>query len=131
MNRFFRNRFCQRLYAAVHPRWTVSFAHAWSRHSRLNGDDFPQFMGEDKEHLVRFARQELQRHPDINYFVFGHRHIMLDLMLSRSARILILGDWVSYFSYAVMEGEEVWLEQFEADDYDPDSDERLGVSIAF
>jgi UDP-2,3-diacylglucosamine hydrolase len=56
---------------------------------------------------------------------------MLDLMLSRSARILILGDWVSYFSYAVMEGEEVWLEQFEADDYDPDSDERLGVSIAF
>jgi UDP-2,3-diacylglucosamine hydrolase len=131
MNRFFRNRFCQRLYAAVHPRWTVSFAHAWSRHSRLNGDDFPQFMGEDKEHLVRFARQELQRHPDINYFVFGHRHIMLDLMLSRSARILILGDWVSYFSYAVMEGEDVWLEQFEADDYDPDSDERSGVSIAF
>ena len=25
----FRNRFCQKLYAAIHPRWTVGFVHNW------------------------------------------------------------------------------------------------------
>lgn len=30
----FRNKFCQWLFAAVHPRWTIPFAHRWSSHSR-------------------------------------------------------------------------------------------------
>lgn len=116
MARFFRNRTCQRLFAAIHPRWTVAFAHAWSRHSRLSGDEFPDFLGEDKEHLVRFAKDYLRGH-DIDYFIFGHRHIMLDLMLARSRRVIILGDWIRHFSYAVMEGGSLRLDAF--DDAEP------------
>ena len=69
-------------------------------------------MGEDKEELVRFGKEYLLTHPDINFFVFGHRHIDLDLMLSRSARLIILGDWISLFSYAVYDGEHLYLENF-------------------
>lgn len=129
MSWFFRNKFCQKIFAGIHPRWTVAFAHKWSEHSRLNGSDFPTFMGEDKEHLVLFAREQLKQ-TDVDFFIFGHRHIMLDLMLSRESRILILGDWVTHFSYAVMEGDQIWLEQFEEEPYER-GDDRNGVSIAF
>lgn len=113
MSSFFRNRFCQRLFAAVHPRWTTAFAHRWSSHSRLSGHNFPGFLGEKNEQLVCFAKDYLRQSPDINYFIFGHRHIMLDLMLSATSRVLILGDWIQHFSYAVMEDGEILLDSFD------------------
>ena len=110
----FHNRLCQRLFAALHPRWGMQFGLNWARHSRLKREDGkePPYMGEDKEELVRFGKEYLLTHPDINFFVFGHRHIDLDLMLSRSARLIILGDWISLFSYAVYDGEHLYLENF-------------------
>ncbi|KAA6308222.1 UDP-2 3-diacylglucosamine hydrolase, partial [termite gut metagenome] len=48
----------------------------------------------------------------INYFIYGHRHIMLDLMLSKTVRMVILGDWINYFSYVVFDGENFFLEEF-------------------
>ena len=69
-------------------------------------------MGEDKEPLVCFTKKYLKDHPSINYFIFGHRHIMLDLMLSRNTRMMILGDWITEFSYAVFDGENLFMEQY-------------------
>lgn len=131
MSGFFHSRWAQRAFRWIHPDLSTRFAHWWSRKSRLDGNEFPEFMGEDREHLVIFAKQYLREHEHINYFVFGHRHIMLDLMLARDARVLILGDWITHFSYAVLEEGEMRLEQFEIDDSYPSSEERQGVSIAF
>jgi UDP-2,3-diacylglucosamine hydrolase len=65
----------------------------------------------------------------MDYFIFGHRHIMLDLMLSRKSRIMILGDWITHFSYAVMdENGDMMLDQFEYGEYE--EEKRDGVSIA-
>ena len=110
----FHNRLCQALFAAVHPRWGMAFGLEWAKHSRLKREDGkePPYQGEDKEDLVIFAKDYLKTHPDINFFVFGHRHIELDLMLTRSARILILGDWISLYSYAVFDGEHMYMENF-------------------
>ena len=69
-------------------------------------------MGEDKEHLILFAKQYLKDHPEINFFLFGHRHIDYDLMLSKSSRVVILGDWISLFTYAVFDGENLLLEDY-------------------
>ncbi|MDO5570977.1 MAG: UDP-2,3-diacylglucosamine diphosphatase [Bacteroidales bacterium] len=129
MSRFFRNRFCQRIFTSIHPRWTVSFAHKWSAHSRLNGSDYDSFLGEDKEHLVIFSKKILENN-DINFFIYGHRHIMLDLMIKKESRVVILGDWVNLFSYGVLEGDDFRLEQFEEEQGNLDN-ERQGVSIAF
>lgn len=112
----FRNKFCQWLYAGIHPRWTFGFALRWSLSSRKSGlqlEYATKYQGEASEYLVSFAKDHLQTHPDINFFIFGHRHIMLDLMLSRSSRLLISGDWMQYFSYIVWDGEHLVLEQFE------------------
>ncbi len=110
----FHNRICQCLFAALHPRWGVAFGREWARRSRLKRKDGkePPFMGEDKEPLIKFSKEYLQTHPDINYFVFGHRHIQLDLLLNGKTRMLILGDWISQFSYAVFDGEHLFLEEF-------------------
>lgn len=116
MRRVFRNRFCQWLYAGIHPRWTFGFALGWSLSSRRSGlekQEEREYQGEAGEYLVAFAKEYLKTHPDINFFIFGHRHIMLDLMLSRTARILIAGDWMRYYSYIVWDGENLFLEQFE------------------
>lgn len=108
----FHSKFCRKLYAAIHPRWTVGFAHWWSNHNR-EVHITPEYFGEDKEHLVLFAKNQLKISPDINFFIFGHRHIMLDLMLSATSRIVILGDWIDYFSYGVFDGDNFSLEIFE------------------
>lgn len=108
----FHNKFLRWLFAGIHPRWTVGFAHSWSNHSRSTGGFIP-YLGEQQEHLVKFAKHEYKNHPDINFFIFGHRHIMLDLMLAKQSRIIILGDWITYFSYASFDGETLSLETFE------------------
>lgn len=110
----FHNRICQKLFAAVHPRWGMAFGLEWARRSRLKRTDGkePPYQGEKNETLVCFAKEYLKTHPDINFFLFGHRHIELDLMLRRETRLLILGDWISLFTYAVFDGENMFLETF-------------------
>lgn len=109
---FFHSKVCRKLFAGIHPRWTVSFAHKWSSHSRETGK-MADYLGEDKEYLVQFAKKQLEIAPNINYFMFGHRHILLDLQIAANSRVIILGDWISHFSYAAFDGERFTLELFE------------------
>ncbi len=111
LRRIFHSRFLRRCFSAVHPRWTIPLAHAWSNSSRENGGMQP-YLGEDREYLIRFAKKKLSALPDINYFVFGHRHILLDLPIAEQCRVIMLGDWITFFSYAVFDGERVELKTF-------------------
>lgn len=132
MSGCFHSPFVQRLYSWIHPDLASAFAHWWSKKSRVEGPKFPEFLGEDKEFLVQFAKRYVKEHdPAPDYLLFGHRHIMLDLMLSRQTRMMILGDWIQHFSYAVMQHGQMSLEQFELDDSWDESEQREGVSICF
>jgi len=113
----FHNRLCQWLFDKLHPSIGMEFGLQWARHSRIKheahtdgqqGGD-PAYLGEDKEHLVLYAKNYLRTHPDINFFLFGHRHIELDLQLTRQCRLLILGDWITQYTYAVFDGEHLLL----------------------
>ena len=106
----FRNRICQKLLASVHPRWTVGFAHAWSAHSRGTGSP-AHFRGENEPQII-FAREYLQEHPEIDFFIFGHRHIARDYPLDDSTRLLMLGDCFQQFTYAVFNDGKLELCQF-------------------
>ena len=110
----FRNKFCQWLYAGIHPRWSFGFAMGWSLSSRKSGlDREDKYEGEASEYLVAFSKEYLQTHPDINFFIFGHRHVMLDLQLTHTSRMLIGGDWMQFFSYIEWDGITLFLDQFE------------------
>lgn len=110
----FHNRMCQKLLNAIHPRWGMWLGLSWAKHSRLKRDDGtePPYMGEDREHLVLFTKDYMKTHQDIDFFVYGHRHIELDLKLSRKSRMLILGDWISQFTYAMFDGEHLFIEEY-------------------
>lgn len=110
----FHNQTLQRLFSAIHPRWSVELGLSWAKHSRLKRVDGkePEYQGENNECLVRYTKEYLRTHPSVNFFIYGHRHIELDLMLNSNARVVILGDWIHYFSYAVFDGENLFLENF-------------------
>ena len=111
LHKMFRCRFLRFCFSAIHPRWTIPLAHAWSSHSRKNGV-ISDFLGEENEELITFAKQKLKEMPDINYFVFGHRHILLDLPIAENSRVIILGDWTNYFSYGVLGENGIKLERY-------------------
>ena len=86
----------------------------WAKNSRLksmNGGE-PPYMGENREHLVLFTKRYIQTHSNVDYFLYGHRHIELDLQLTKKARMMILGDWITQFTYAVFDGEHLFLEEY-------------------
>ncbi len=61
------------------------------------------------ESIVQFCRHFLREDPSINYFVFGHRHIPMDIQLSDSCRYINTGDWITNFSYATLSSEGMEL----------------------
>ncbi len=113
----FRNKFCQWLYGGIHPRWTFGFALGWSLSSRKKGVaklQEPNRPEKPGDYLVKFSKEYLQTHPDISFFIFGHRHILLDTHLSETSRVLIAGDWMRLFSYIEWDGKELQLKLFES-----------------
>lgn len=113
LRHIFRNRVCQKLCASIHPRWILPFAHAWSSHSRGEEQYEAKYQGDDKEPTMCFAREYVKTH-DIDYFVVGHRHVFTDRQVPESnARLVIIGECYCRFSYAVFDGCELKLEQFD------------------
>ena len=96
----FRNKFCQKLFSGIHPRWTIPFALGWSNSSRA-GDTKPAF-GEN-EPLEEFAKEYASK-QHVDYFVFGHRHVAIDKVINCKSRLIILGDWINECTYAVYDG---------------------------
>ena len=37
---------------------------------------------------------------NIDYFIFGHRHLPLEINLPKKSKYVNLGDWINYNSYA-------------------------------
>ncbi|MCM1005379.1 MAG: UDP-2,3-diacylglucosamine diphosphatase [Prevotella sp.] len=98
----FRNKICQKLYAGLHPRWSVPFAYGWSNQNRGTHPAPDPYEGKGQEALVKFATDYQTTHPDIDYYIFGHRHIMLEEEIPGGAQVIILGEWIDQCSYARM-----------------------------
>lgn len=102
----FHNPILQFLFRLLPPLWANEFGYEWARNSRLKELAHPcPYKGEDKEELVLFAKEQEQKGNHHDYYIFGHRHIELDLMLSRDSRIIILGDCWQQFTYAQMDNQ--------------------------
>ena len=114
LRRIFYNRICQFLFHLLHPDLGIKLANLWANHSRRKELVRPvPYLGEEKEHLVVYAKSYIKMHPETDYLIFGHRHILLDLMLTPKNRMMIIGDWLQHFSYAVFDGKELILEKIE------------------
>lgn len=85
----------------------------WTKFSWRKKRKPEQYLGDDREHIFGYAKEvEAKEHHD--FYVFGHRHTMVDKPLYETARYVNLGDWIWYNSYAVFDGKDVTLTQFKA-----------------
>jgi UDP-2,3-diacylglucosamine hydrolase len=112
MKKVFTNSFSKRLFRWLHPDVGVRLAQYLSVKNKLiSGDSDVKFLGEDNEWLVQYCKRKLQtKHFD--FFVFGHRHLPMTIDLEQNATYVNLGDWVSYFTYGVFDGEKFTLNTF-------------------
>jgi len=113
LKKIFESKVCQWLFARLHPNFGIGLANFWSKRSRISNTkkDEDTFKGE-KEFLWQYCKDiEAQKHHD--YYVFGHRHLPLDLEVGQNSRYYNLGEWVNYDTYGVFDGETFELKTFE------------------
>lgn len=116
LKKVFANPLCQWAFARLHPNFGIGLANFWSGRSRQANQHDAVFETKEKEWLYTYANEQLQ-HEYYDYFIFGHRHIPMDILLENNkSRYVNLGDWVSHFSYAVFDGDKVEVKFFERTD---------------
>lgn len=113
MKKVFTNPICQWLFKYVlHPDLAMRIGHYMSVKNRLiSGDEDAKFLGEENEWLVQYCKRKLETKA-YHYFVFGHRHLPLEIDLQKESKYLNLGDWISYYTYGVFDGESMGLKTF-------------------
>lgn len=115
LKKIFRNPLCKWLFGILPPVAGMGVANFLSRRSRAQtGTTEERFFGEEKEWLIIYCKDEM-RTKDIDYYIFGHRHLPIDYQLSvhnRSSRYINLGDWIRYYTYAVFDGNQLVLRSY-------------------
>lgn len=112
LKKFFNSSICQWLFARIHPNLGMRIAGYWSKKSRIsNMKQEEKFKGEEREFLFLWcSEQEKVAHND--YYIFGHRHLTLDLVVNPASRYINIGEWVHQSPYAVYDGRLVELKTF-------------------
>ena len=101
LRKFFTSKVCQWGFARLHPNFALTLAHAWSRSSRKSGEE-ANFISNEKEILFGYCQKQQKLNP-VDYYVFGHRHLPLELKLDDKAKYVNTGDWLQHNTYAVLE----------------------------
>lgn len=112
MKKVFTNPFSKWLFRWLHPDLGVRLAQYMSVKNKLiSGDEDAKFLGEENEWLVQYCKKKLEdKHRD--FFVFGHRHLPLEIDLNQTSKYINLGDWINYYTYGVFDGENFELKKF-------------------
>jgi UDP-2,3-diacylglucosamine hydrolase len=113
LKKVFRNPVCQWLFGWLHPDIGLGLANYLSSTSRkANAPKDVIFLGEKNEWLFQYCCRKLET-KHIDFFIFGHRHLPLDLQLPNGkSRYINLGEWLKYDSYAVFDGTNLQLNYF-------------------
>jgi UDP-2,3-diacylglucosamine hydrolase len=112
MKKVFTNPFSKWLFRWLHPDIGIRLAQYLSVKNKLiSGDEDVKFLGEENEWLVLYSKKKLEENH-YDYFVFGHRHLPLEISLSETSKYINTGDWITYFTYGVFNGEQMLLKSY-------------------
>ena len=113
MKKVFTNPFSKWLFRWLHPDIGVKLGQYLSVKNKLiSGEEDVKYLGEDQEWLVQYCKRKLET-KSYNFFVFGHRHLPLEIELTKNSKYINLGDWIGYFTYGVFDGTNFELKKFE------------------
>ena len=117
LKKVFACRFNQWLFRWLHPDLGARMGLYFSKKSR-----YANVAKEGKkdatdniknEMLYKYSEDVLKQHPDIDYLIFGHRHLPTQININEKSQMIILGDWITNFTYAVFDCRELVLKKFE------------------
>ncbi|APA64169.1 MAG: UDP-2,3-diacylglucosamine diphosphatase [Maribacter dokdonensis] len=112
MKKVFTNPVAKWFFKWLHPDLGVRLAKHLSVSNKLiSGDDDAKFLGNDKEWLVLYAKRKLES-QHFDHFIFGHRHLPLEIELKKDSMYTNLGDWIKYYTYAEFDGSKLSLKEF-------------------
>lgn len=104
LRNIFHNPFLQFCFRCLPPSVGNWFGYNWAKRSHLKDIANPcPYKGEDQEELVLFAKEQEKQRNHRDYYIFGHRHIELDLQIAGGARVVILGDSFQQWTYAKLD----------------------------
>jgi len=112
MKKVFTNPVFNWLFRWFHPELGMRLAQYLSVKNKLiSGEEDKKFLGEENEFLAQYARRKLEtKHYD--YFIFGHRHLPMEIKVGKNSIYFNLGDWITHYSYGVFDGETFELKNF-------------------
>lgn len=115
IKKVFANPVCQWLFRWIHPDVGIGIADYFSGKSRASTGVYDKkYLGEEQEWLAIYAREKLKK-QHYDYFIFGHRHLPLDIKVGENSRYINLGEWINYFTYAKFDGQSLQTLAFESD----------------
>jgi UDP-2,3-diacylglucosamine hydrolase len=104
LRKLFRSPVAEFLFRCLPPSWGNKLGYGWAKKSRLKDIANPcLYKGENKEELVLFAKEQEKQQNHRDYYIFGHRHIELDLQIASGSRVIILGDCIEQWTYAKLD----------------------------
>lgn len=107
IKKVFANPLCIWLFKWLHPDVGVRLANFWSGRSReSNMESDKKYHGDDNEWLLQYCKSVLEK-EHYDYFIFGHRHLVLDRVVGDNSRYINLGAWFKDPHFAVWDGEEL------------------------
>jgi UDP-2,3-diacylglucosamine hydrolase len=117
IKKVFANPVNQWLFRQLHPDIGIRMALFWSRKSRNVNIEKEKRVQDINLKLIQqritvHSLAMLKQHPDLDFLIYGHYHYPLDIPVSDTARQLVLGDWITHFTYAVFDGEKLELKGF-------------------
>jgi len=111
LKKIFTNPVAHWMFKWVHPDIGIGFAKRWSKHSRISkGEPDENYLG-DEEYLIQFCKsQESENHHD--YYIFGHRHLPLEVDINNISKYFNLGEWVKSCTFGVFDGTSFQLKTY-------------------
>ena len=112
LRKIFRSGWAKWLFTRFHPNFSFWLANTWSGHSRLHNKDDQHHHGE-KEMIFQFC-QEQQKNKHRDLYLFGHRHLPMEMHLINDGKYVNLGEWIQHFTYGEYDGDSFSLKKYEA-----------------
>lgn len=113
LKKIFSNKYCRKLYSFIHPGAGIPLALFFSNKSRYSrGDRDYDFHGEENERLIIYSKK-LAEKENFDFYIFGHRHLPIDIEICKGVRYINLGDWLHHFSYLVFDGNDAVLKYYD------------------
>ncbi|NQU84945.1 MAG: hypothetical protein HQ541_04220 [Mariniphaga sp.] len=107
----FTSRPLQWMFSRLHPNFAFTLAHAWSKNSRLAKGIVGEEFKKENEGLYVFSEKVL-KNEFFDFLVFGHRHLLVEMPINEKSKFVLLGEWISLFSYGVFDGENFELRRY-------------------